>query len=116
MWKIKMSSGEEFVVEEREARAAIQAMEKKVPVSLSRGSLNGSFMESVMDQNDPRNNPIINDEDFRGWLSGDYRKLDALNNRYSGDKYDKEWKDALTYKKLVESGEVKLIGKTDDTV
>lgn len=109
MWKIKMSSGEEFIVEEREARAAIQAMEKKVPVSLSRGSLNGSFMESVIDQDDPRNNSIISDENYAGLVEGKGSSIDMLNSRYPLPKYEREWKQALEYKKKIENGEVKLL-------
>lgn len=103
MWKVKMFSGQEFALNDNEARAVIAAMNQKTSVNLGYAVLNASGIESVVNEEQAKlkTNRIINDQDFLGWVEGDMRKLDALNSRYSGDKYEAEWKEALNHKKAL---------------
>lgn len=118
MWVVKPVAGDEFKVTDVEAKALIAGMESRLPVNLGYAVINGTSIASIWNEEELRvkTNRIINDENFKKWLNGDYSFVDVLNNRYSGDKYDKEWKEALEYKKKVENGEIKLLGKNDDIV
>lgn len=106
-WKIRMMSGHVYTVGDKEAENARKAMLGGGIVVLSMATVNGRSIEAIEDE--ITNNPIINDEIFSKWIEGDMRSLDLLNNRYSGEKYEKEWKQALDHKKNIESGEIKSL-------
>ena len=109
-----MMSGNEFVLAENEANAVMKAMETKSPVRLSFGVLNGSSVDSVIDEEQAklRSNRIINDENFKELCAGNGRAIDLLNNRYSGDKFEKEWEEALDYKKKLNDSSDRQLSTT----
>jgi len=111
MWKVKLINGDEFLVTEDEAKALIAGMESRLPVNLGYAVINGVSIASIADEEKMRikTNRIINDPCFPAWVSGNLKSIDALNSRYGGDKYEKEWEFAKEYKRMVLDGEVKLI-------
>lgn len=107
-------NGDEYTVSDKEAKAAVIAMDRKAPLNLVYAVINGSGILSVSNEAEAsiKMNKIINDEDFKAWLSGNDRRIDSLNNRYPGDKFEKEWKEAMDYKKSLESQD--LLAATND--
>ncbi|MFA6982278.1 MAG: hypothetical protein WC243_04660 [Patescibacteria group bacterium] len=113
MWKAKLINGDEFNLNDVEAKALIAGMEARLPVNLGYAVINGISVASLVDVEASKfkTNPIISDNDAQEYLlHGDYKKIDLLNSRYPGDKFEKEWKQALEYKKKIENGEIKLLG------
>jgi hypothetical protein len=111
MWKAKLINGDEFTLNETEAKALMAGMEARLPVNLGYAVINGVSVACLIDveASKYKTNPIINDEDFVKWINGSSNAADLLSDRYYGDKYGKEWKIALEYKKKIETGEIKLL-------
>ena len=110
MWKVKLINGDEFLVTETEARALIAGMESRLPIDLGYIVVAGVSIACVADEEQMRikTNRIINDENFKGLCAGNGRSIDLLNSRYSGDKYEKEWDEALAYKKKLNDNDKQL--------
>jgi hypothetical protein len=109
-WKIRMMSGKEYQVGEKDADNARRAQLNGGVAFILNGttSITGKSIEAVEDE--ITTNSIFNDENFAGLMDGNGRAIDLLNNRYPLPKYDREWKQALEYKKKIENGEIKLLG------
>lgn len=111
MWKIRMMSGTSYPVSEKVAKVAMEAMKEGGVLNLGFAMLTAKSIEAIENTEEVKrlSNPIINDEDFPGLVEGVGAKIDALNNRYPGERFEPEWKQALAYKKQIEDGEVKLL-------
>lgn len=111
MWKIKMMSGASYPVAERVAKVAMEAMKEGGVLNLGFAMITAKSIEAIENTDEVAllSNPIIHDEAFGKWLSGDLRSLDLLNDRYDGFRFESEWKQALEYKKKIESGEIKQL-------
>ena len=108
-WKIRMMSGVEYLVDGDDLDSTRKALLNGGVAVIKEASIivNGKSIEAI--EEETAGNPIINDEDFKKWIEGNSRSIDILNSRFRGDKYEKQWKQALEYKKRIETGEIKLL-------
>jgi len=105
-----MMSGLEIMVSDKEAELARAAMKAGGILELGFSLINTKSIETIENTEETaiRSNRIINDENFKGLCASNGRSIDLLNSRYSGDKYEKEWTEALAYKKKLNDNDRQL--------
>lgn len=110
MWTLQTHNGDKFLISENQLQAYLKVSEsgaKLIKIGglyISPSSVSLIISDEEMKLSKLRQNPILNDPDFKKWVeSGNPAIANHLDKRYYLPKFQKEWDEAKSNKKYLDS-------------